>query len=141
MNGKGHLRIDLFPQLRSISSLALIQNNYRIVKSSPLGKGFDFDCIDISSLTDVITRIKRNGLKGVDSQIDIAILPSDLNLDSSFHHELNLSSIDPPSNRMQTIHGIVEIQNQNLYGSESNIDCLYKGGNVRLIGIPQSRNP
>ena len=75
----------------------------------------------------------------MDSQIDIAILPSDLNLDSSFHHELNLSSIDPPSNRMQTIHGIVEIQNQNLYGSESNIDCLYKGGNVRLIGIPQSR--
>ena len=96
-------------------------------------------CRDISNLTDVIARIKLNGLKGADSQIDMAIPCSDLNLDSSFHPELNLSSIDPPSSRMQMIHGVVEIQNQNLYGSESNVDCLYKRGHVRSIGIPQSR--
>ena len=81
-------------------------------------------CRDISSLTDVIAGITRNGLKGADSPIDIAIPHSDLNLDSSFHHELNLSLIDPPSNRMQTIHGVVEIQNQNLYGPKSRVDHM-----------------
>ena len=74
-----------------------------------------------------------------DSQIDIPIPRSDLSLDSSSHHELNLSSIDPPSSRVQTIHGFIEVRNQNLYGSESNIDLLYEGGTVRSTGIPQSR--
>ena len=96
-------------------------------------------CRDISSLTDVIVRIKQNILKGADSQIDTAIQRSNLNLDPSFHHELNLSSIEPPSSRMQTVHGVVEILDQNLYGSESNIDCFYKVGNVRLKVIPLSR--
>ena len=68
-------------------------------------------------------RIKQNGLKGV----DVAIPHSDINLDSSFHHELNLSSIDPPSNRMQTIHGVVEVQNQNLYGSELTLIVFMRG--------------
>ena len=66
-------------------------------------------CRDILSLTDIIAQIKLNGLNGVDSQIDTDIPRSNLNLDSSFHHELNLSSIEPFSNRMQTKHGVVEI--------------------------------
>ena len=54
-------------------------------------------CRDISSLTDVITRNKLNGLNGADSQMDIPIPHSDQSLDSSSHHDLNLSTIDPPS--------------------------------------------
>ena len=69
----------------------------------------------------------------------MAIRCLNLNSDSSFHHELNLSSIEHPSNGMQTIHGVVEIRDQNLCGSESNIDCLYEGENMRPIVIPQSR--
>ena len=40
---------------------------------------------------------------------------------------------------MQTIPGVVDIRDQHLYGSESNIDRFYKGGNVRVVVIPQSR--
>ena len=57
-------------------------------------------CKYILSLTDVIARIKLNGLKGVDSQIDIPIPRSDLSLNSSSHQELNLSSIDPPTSKV-----------------------------------------
>ena len=95
-------------------------------------------CKYILSLTDVIARIKWNGLKGADSRINTAILFSALNLDSSSHHELNLSFIEPPSSRMQTMHSVVEIQDQNLYGSEYNIDCFNEGGNMRLIITPHS---
>ena len=48
-----------------------------------------------------IVGMKRNGLKGADSRIDLAFHTTNLNLDCSFCHELNLSPIDPPSNRMQ----------------------------------------
>ena len=82
------------------------------------------------SLKDVIARIKRNGLKGADPGIDIAILHTNLTLDCSFHYELNLSTINPPSNRMKMTPDVVAIWDQNLYGPESNIDCIYKGGNV-----------
>ena len=34
---------------------------------------------------------------------------------------------------------LVEIWDQNLYGSESNIDHIYEGGNVRPVVMPQSR--
>ena len=44
-------------------------------------------CRNILSLTDIIARIKRNGLKGADSQIDIAIQRSNLNSDCSFCNE------------------------------------------------------
>ena len=85
-------------------------------------------CRDISSLTGVIARIKQNGLKGADPQIDIPIPRSYLSLNSSSHQELKLS-IDPPTIRVQTIHGVIEVQDQNLYGSESNIYRLHEGGN------------
>ena len=93
-------------------------------------------CGAILSLKDVIARIKRNRLKGADSQIYIAILHANLNLDCSFCHELNLSTIDPPNNRMQMTPNIVEIRVQNFYGPESNIDCIYKWGNVRDQILP-----
>ena len=63
----------------------------------------------------------------MDSQIEIAILISNLNVDFSFHPELNLSSIDPPSNRIQMIHGVFEFQNQNLYGSELTLIVFMRG--------------
>ena len=34
---------------------------------------------------------------------------------------------------------VVEVQDQNLYGSDFNIDRIYKGGNMRLVVMPQSR--
>ena len=117
MNGKGHLRVKLFLWLRLISSLV------------PCPK----------KLLNYQGGIKQHGLKGADSQIDIAIPCSNLNSDCSFHHEVNLSSIEPPFNRMQMIPGVLEIWDQNLYGSESNIDRFYKGGNMRLAVIPQNR--
>ena len=139
MNGKDQLKIYRFPRLRFISSNSLSKVITKLSNQALLARVLIPICRDISSLTDIIALIKQNGLKGADSQIDIVIPCSDLNLDSSFHHDLNLSSIDPPSNRMQTIHGVVEVRNQNLYGSESNIDCLHERGSVRSIGIPQSR--
>ena len=53
-------------------------------------------CGDISSLADVITQIKQNGLKWADSQNNTAIPRANLILDGSFPYELNLSTIDPP---------------------------------------------
>ena len=43
-------------------------------------------CRDILSLTEVIAWIKWNGLKRAESQIDIAIPFSNLNLNCSFHN-------------------------------------------------------
>ena len=87
-------------------------------------------CGGVLSLTDVIAQIKQNGLKRADSQIDIAFPRSNLIPDCSIHQELNLSFIQPPFNRMQMqmTPDIGEIQDHNLYGSESNIDCIYQGG-------------
>ena len=42
---------------------------------------------------------------------------------------MNLSVINPPSSRSQ---GAFEVWNQNLYGSEPSIDCVFEGGNMRL---------
>ena len=56
----------------------------------------------ISSLKEVITWIKRSGLKGADPQIDIATPSSSQTLDSAFCNEFNISTIiNPPSNEMQ----------------------------------------
>ena len=96
-------------------------------------------CGAIWSFKYVIARIKRNGLKGVDSQIDIAILRANLNLDCSFHYELNLSKIDPITNRMQMTPNIVKIWDQNLCDPDSNIQCIFEGGNMRSFALPQGR--
>ena len=88
-------------------------------------------------MKDVIARIKQNGLKGADSQIDIAILWATLSLECFFRHELNLSTINPPSNRMQMTSEVVEIRDQNLYGPESYSDCINMGGNMRSFALHQ----
>ena len=84
--------IEIYQQFNFLSKVITELSNQAIVAriSIPI-------CRDISSLTDCITQIKQNGLKGGDSQIDIPIPLSDLSLNSSSHQELNLSSKDPPT--------------------------------------------
>ena len=76
-------------------------------------------CGEISNYKTIINRIRQNLLKGIDQQTGLAPFPQNCNSDSVFLNELNLSSIDPPSNRMQRSLEIIEIENQNLYGSQS----------------------
>ena len=76
----------------------------------------------------------------MNSRVDIAIPHANLTLDCSFCHKLNLSTISPPSNRMQMTPNVVKIQDQNLCGPESNKDCNYEGGNVRLFAQHQGRD-
>ena len=60
--------------------------------------------------------------------LKIELFPGlNLTLDSSFCHGLNLSSTNPPSNRMQMTPDVIDIWDRNLYGPESNIDCIYRG--------------
>ena len=59
---------------------------------------------------------------------------------SVFRNELNLFSINPPSNRMQRSMDVVEVENQNMYGSESNVDCINTGGNVQSLPLHQVRD-
>ena len=40
---------------------------------------------------------------------------------------------------MQRTMKVVEIEDQNLYGSESNFDCISAGGNVRPFALHQVR--
>ena len=35
---------------------------------------------------------------------------------------------------------IVRVQDQNVYGSESSINHIYEGGNLRLVAYPQGRD-
>ena len=84
--------VEIYQQFKSLSKVITELSNQALLErvSIPI-------CRDIMSLTDVIARIKLNGLKGVVSQIDIPIPRSDLSLNSSSHQELNLSSKDPPT--------------------------------------------
>ena len=83
---------------------------------------------DILSLADVIARIKRNGLKRVDSWIDGPILCPDVHREASSPLEMNWSAINLPSIRSQ---GVTEVWSQNLYGSEPSIVRDFEGGNMR----------
>ena len=58
-------------------------------------------CGEISNYKNIINRIKQNVMKEIDPQINLAPSPPNRNSDSVFRNELNLSTIDPPSNRMQ----------------------------------------
>ena len=81
-------------------------------------------CGEISNYKNIIMRIRWNMVKGIDLQIDLARFSPNGNSDSVLNSELNLSTIDPPSNRMQRTLEIIEIEDQNLYGSQSNIDRI-----------------
>ena len=63
-------------------------------------------------------------MKVIDPQNDLAPSPLNRNLDSFFRNKLNLSTIDPPNNRMQWTLENIEIEDQNVYGPQSNIDPI-----------------
>ena len=60
--------------------------------------------------------------------------------DSVFHTELNLSNTNPPSYRTQRSMDVIKIENKNVYGSESNINCINARGNVRSFALHQIRD-
>ena len=95
-------------------------------------------CRAISNLKTVITPIKRSEL--INSQTDMAPSHSSQLSDSVFCYELNLSSINPPSNKMQRLMDVIEIEDQNAYGPESNFDCINVGGNMRSFVLHQVRD-
>ena len=85
-------------------------------------------------------QIRWNALKGVDLQIDLAPFHPNRNLDSVICKELKLSTIDPPNNRMQRTLKVIEIEDQNLCGSQSNTDCITVERNLRLVVLHQVRD-
>ena len=66
--------------------------------------------------------------------------PPNPNSDSVFRNLLNLSTIDPPSDRMQRTLEVIEIEDQNIYGSQSNADYITIGGNLRPSVLHQVRD-
>ena len=78
-------------------------------------------CRAISSLKDVIAWIQQNKLKWADPQIDIAIRRSSQTLKSAFRN-------------------VVEIEDQDLHGPQSNVDCINEGENVRSFALHQARD-
>ena len=48
-----------------------------------------------------------------------------------FRNELNLSSINPPSSRLQRLIDVIKVEDQNVYGPESNFEYINEGGNMR----------
>ena len=79
-------------------------------------------CGDISNYKKITKQIRQNGMKWIDSQNDLAPSPPNLNLDSVFCNVLNLSTIDPPNYRIQRTLEIIEIDDQNVCGVQSNVD-------------------
>ena len=77
-------------------------------------------CGEISNYKNIINQMRQNALIGIDLQISLAPSHPNPNSDSVFRNEMNMSTIDPPSNRMQRTLEIIEIDDQNLYGSQSN---------------------
>ena len=88
-------------------------------------------CREMSNYKNIKVRIRRNALKGIDPRIDLVPSPPNRNSECVFSNELNLSTIDPPSNRMQRTLEVIEIEDQNFYGSQSNTDCITIGGNSK----------
>ena len=54
-------------------------------------------------------------------------------MESSSALGTNLSVTAPPFNG---VLGVIEVQSQNLYGSEPSTDCTFEGGNMKLIQAP-----
>ena len=71
-------------------------------------------CREMSNYKNIKVRIRRNALKGIDPRIDLVPSPPNRNSECVFSNELNLSTIDPPSNRMQRTLEVIEIEDQNL---------------------------
>ena len=79
-------------------------------------------------------------MKVIDPRIDLEPSPSNHNSHCVFRNEFNLSTIDPPSNRMQRTLAVIEIEDQNLYGSQSDTDRITIGGNSRPSVLHQVRD-
>ena len=90
-------------------------------------------CGEISNYKTIINQIRRNVMKGIDPQNDLAPSLPNHNLDSVFCNELNLSTIDPPNNRMQRTLENIEVENQNLYGSQPSVN------RINIIGYYRTR--
>ena len=88
---------------------------------------------DISTLGDVVAQIKRLGLRNVNSWIGQPVLEGINQVESSSALGTNLSVTAPPFNG---VLGVIEVQSQNLYGSEPSTDCTFEGGNMKLIQAP-----
>ena len=97
-------------------------------------------CGEISNYKTIINQIRRNVMKGIDPQNDLAPSLPNHNLDSVFCNELNLSTIDPPNNRMQRTLENIEVENQNLYGSQPSVNRINIGGLSRPSVLQQVRD-
>ena len=97
-------------------------------------------CGEISNYRNIINRIRQNAMKGIDPQKDLVPSPLNRNLDSVFRNELDLSTIDPSNNRMQRTLEIIEIEDQNLYGPQSNVDRITLGGISNTSVLHQVRD-
>ena len=71
-------------------------------------------------------------MKGINPQNDLVPSPPNLNQNRVFRDELNSSTIEPPNNRMQRTVENIQVENQNLYGSQSNVNSIVIG----KISIP-----
>ena len=84
--------------------------------------------------------MKRNALRKIDQQIDMAPSHSNQLSDIMFCNELKLANINTPSNRIQRSMDVIEVGNQNIYSSESNFDCINMGGNTGSVVLHQVRD-
>ena len=85
-------------------------------------------CGEISNYETIINQIRRNAMKGINPQNDLAPSPPNRNQNRVFRDELDLSTIEPPNNRMQRTVENIQVENQNLYGSQSNVNSIVIGG-------------
>ena len=88
---------------------------------------------DISNLRDILTGIKQFRLRNVSSRIELFGLRTDTRAELSSPSRINLLVTDPLFNGM---HGVIEVQNQTLCGSEPIIYCVFEGGNMKLSLFP-----
>ena len=79
-------------------------------------------------------------MKGIDPQNDLAPSPTNQNLNRLFRDELNLSTIDSPNNRKQRTVENFQVENQNLYGSWSNVNIIVIEGVLRPSVLQRFRD-
>ena len=97
-------------------------------------------CGEISNYETIINQIRRNEMKGIDPQNDLAPSPPNPNLNRVYQDELNLSTIYPPNNRMQRTVENIQVENQNLYASQSDVNSIVIGGVLRPSVLHQVRD-
>ena len=76
-----------------------------------------------------MARIKRLGLRIKNSRIDQPILRSIKQVESSS----TMTNLSNTACSVNGVLGVLEVQSQNLYGSEPSTDHTFEGGNMRLI--------